>query len=40
MQGTALASVAQWIECQPANQTVTGSVPSQDTSLHCGPGPQ
>ena len=29
----ALASVAQWIECQPANQTVTGSIPSQGTCL-------
>ena len=24
----ALAGVAQWIECQPANQRVTGSIPS------------
>ena len=24
----ALASVAQWIECKPANQKVTGSIPS------------
>ena len=36
----ALAGVAQWIECQPANQIVTGSIPSQDTFLGCGPGPQ
>ena len=24
----ALAGVAQWIECQPTNQRVTGSIPS------------
>ena len=24
-----LAGVAQWIECQPANQRVTGSIPSR-----------
>ena len=24
----ALAGVAQWIECQPVNQKVTGSIPS------------
>ena len=24
----ALAGVAQWIECQPANQRVAGSIPS------------
>ena len=24
----ALAGVAQWIECRPANQRVTGSIPS------------
>ena len=36
---TALAGVAQWIECQPANQKVTGSVPSQGTCLGCRPGP-
>ena len=35
----ALAGVAQWIECQPANQGVTGSIPSQGTCLGCGPGP-
>ena len=29
---SALAGVAQWIECPPANQRVTGSIPSQDTS--------
>ena len=36
----ALAGVAQWIECQPANQRVTSLFPSQDTGLGCGPGPQ
>ena len=25
--GLALAGVAQWIECQPANQRVAGSIP-------------
>ena len=25
----ALAGEAQWIECQPANQRVAGSIPSQ-----------
>ena len=29
----ALAGVAQWIECQPVNQRVTGSIPSQGTCL-------
>ena len=36
----ALAGVAQWIECQPANQEVDGLIPSQGTCLGCGPGPQ
>ena len=36
----ALVGVAQWIERQPANQRVTGSIPSQGTCLGCGPGPQ
>ena len=36
----ALAGVAQWIECWPANQRVTGSILSQDTCLGCRPGPQ
>ena len=31
----ALDGVAQWIECQPANQRVTGSIPSQGTRLGC-----
>ena len=29
----ALAGVAQWIECQPANQRVPSSIPSQGTCL-------
>ena len=36
----ALVGVAQWIECGSANQRVAGSIPSQDTCLGCGPGPQ
>ena len=36
----ALPGVAQWIECQPANQSVTGLIPGQGTSLGCWPGPQ
>ena len=40
MKNTGLASVAQWIECRPVNQRVTGSIPSQGTCLGCGPGPQ
>ena len=35
----ALAAVAQCIECQPANQRVSGLIPSQGTCLGCGPGP-
>ena len=35
----ALAVVAQWIERQPVNQRVTGSIPSQDTCLGCGQVP-
>ena len=35
----ALAGVAQWTEHRPANQRVTGSIPSQGTFLGCGPGP-
>ena len=35
-----LAGVAQWTEHWPANQKVTGWIPSQGTSLGCGPGPQ
>ena len=36
----ALAGVAQWIECQPANQRVAGWIPHQGTCLGCTPGPQ
>ena len=36
----ALAGVAQWIECQPVNQRVAGSIPIQGTCPGCGPGPQ
>ena len=32
--------MAEWIECQPANRKVVGSIPSQGTSPGCGPGPQ
>ena len=35
-----LAGVAQWIERRPANQRVSGSIPSQGTCLGCQPGPQ
>ena len=34
----ALAGMAQWIECQPVNQRVAGSIPRQGTCLGCGPG--
>ena len=36
----ALAGVAQWIECRPADRGVAGLIPSQGTCLGCGPGPQ
>ena len=36
----ALADKAQWIEHQPVNQRVAGSIPSQGTCLGCRPGPQ
>ena len=36
----ALAGVAQWVGRCPANQKVASSIPSQDTCLGCGPGPQ
>ena len=36
----ALACVAQWIEHGPANQKVTGSIPSQGTCLGYRPGTQ
>ena len=35
----ALAAVAQWTECQPVNQRVNCSTPSQGTRLGCRPGP-
>ena len=35
----ALAGVAQWTECQPANQKAAGLIPSQGTYLGFGPGP-
>ena len=35
-----LAGVAQWIQCWPVKQTVSGSILSQGTCLGCGPGPQ
>ena len=37
---SALADVAQWTECQPVNQRVADSIPSQGTCLGCRPGPQ
>ena len=40
MLKSAQAGAAQWIERGPANQSVTGSIPSQGTSLGCRPGPQ
>ena len=36
----ALAGVAQWTECRPANQRVAGLIPSQGTCLGFKPGPQ
>ena len=38
----ALAGMAQWIECWPMNQRVTGLIPSQSTfpDLGCRPGSQ
>ena len=38
--GSVLAGVAQWIELQPVNQKVTGSIPTQGTCFGCPPGPQ
>ena len=37
---SALAGVAWWIECQPANHKVADSIPRQGTCLGCRPGPQ
>ena len=36
----ALTSVAQWIECGPANLRYACLIPSIDTCLGCRPGPQ
>ena len=36
----ALAGVAQWTECWPVNQEVTGLIPSQGKCLGCRPGAQ
>ena len=36
----ASTGVAQWIECQPVNQMVASSIPSQGIGLGCRPGPQ
>ena len=33
----ALDGVAQWIDHQPENQRLAGSIPSQGTCLGCGP---
>ena len=35
-----LTGVAQWVGRLPTKQKVTGSIPSQDTCLGCGPSPQ
>ena len=35
-----LVGVAQWIECQPPSQRVTSLIPSHNTCLGYGPGPQ
>ena len=40
MKNLALAGVAQWTKCWPANQRVASLIPSQGTCLGCGPGPQ
>ena len=34
---SALAGVAQWIECWPVNQRAAGSIPGQGACLGCGP---
>ena len=33
--GCTLAGMAGWAECRPVNQTVAGSIPSQDTCPGC-----
>ena len=40
IKNTALACVAQWVECQPVNQRVTSLIPSQGTCLGCRTGLQ
>ena len=35
-----LAGMAQWIECQPVNQKVSGSIPRQGTCLGGRQDPQ
>ena len=35
---SALADVAQWIERQPENQKIAGSIPNRGTCLGCRPG--
>ena len=37
---TALAGISQWIECWPANQKFTSSIPSQGACLGYGSVPQ
>ena len=39
-QYLSLAGVVQWIECQPANHKVAGSIPSQGTCLGYEPSRQ
>ena len=35
-----LAGVAQWIECRPANQRVSGLIPNQGTAWVVGQVPE
>ena len=35
-----LTGVAQWVGHHPTNQKVTSLIPTEDTCLGCGPGPQ
>ena len=35
-----LAGVAQWIECWPVNQSVSGLIPNEGTYVGCQPGPR
>ena len=39
LPGTALAGVAQWIKCRPANMKVAALIPSQGTCWAARPGP-